>query len=384
MRRGIAAYLGSKLKRHALINFLLFLEIALALVFGATGFETLTTAQSEIEKYPSEYERLSAVSGIYGDEEKNKSIFEICAETEDYSFIYPFTIRNVIFETAWEGQIVQASVAELMSYKLEEGRWFDTSVIFQDGVRQAVADDVFCQAFGCSLGEVITVEYGIDGKYSPLKVKIVGINDYSSTGIGVGYDGTLFRSNMNADDGMITVLADDDDLSFYDGGAFTAFRLDMPGEDKQAFMQAGIRVTESVAEDYDEYYKEQTNTRNIMLMLCVSVMLLAASTSITTSAVTFDRQKRENAIAFACGLSRKNAIVCETVKDGLVLVFALFVGGAVAALISYTGMMPGVNGMSGFAIAAAIVSVMYAVIKIPFHAALGKTEPIDGIKEKTI
>lgn len=383
MRRGIVAYLGSKLKRHALINFLLFLEIALALVFGATGFETLATAQSGIEKYPSEYERLSAVSGIYGDEEKNASIFEICAG-KDYSFIYPFTIKNVLFETAWEGQIVQASVAELMSYKLEEGRWFDTSVIFQDGVRQAVADDVFCKAFGCSLGDVITVEYGIDGKYSTLEVKIVGINDYSSTGIGVGYDGTLFRSNMSADDGIITVLADDGDLSFYDGGAFTAFRLDMPGEDKQAFMQAGIRVTESVAEDYDEYYKEQTNTRNIMLMLCVSVMLLAASTSITTSAITFGRQKRENAIAFACGLTRKNAIVCEAVKDGSVLVFALLVGGTVAALISYTGMMPGVNGMSGFLIAAAIVSVMYAVIKIPFLAALGKTEPIEGIKEKTI
>lgn len=383
MKRGIFAYFCNKLKRHALINFLLFLELTLALVFGATGFESLAAAQGGIEKYPSEYERLSAVSGIYGDEEKNASILEIC-EGKDYSFIYPFTIKNVILETAWEGQIVQASVAELMSYKLEEGQWFDTSETLKDGVRQAVADDVFCKAFGCSLGDVITVEYGIDGKYFPLEVKIIGINDYSSTGIGIGYDGTLFRSNVSADDGMITVLADDGDLSFYDGGSFTAFRLNMPGEDKQAFMQAGIRVTESVADDYDEYYKEQTNTRNIMLMLCVSVMLLAASTSLTTSAITFGRQRRENAIAFACGLSGKNAIVCEAVKDGSVLVFALFVAGAVSALIAYTGMMPGVNGMSGFAISAAIVSVLYAAIRIPFLVALGKTEPIEGIKEKTI
>lgn len=383
MKRGIVAYLCNKLKRHALINFLLFLEIALALVFGATGFESLATAQSGIEKYPPEYERLSAVSGTYGEREKNAEILEIC-EGKGYSFIYPFTIKNVIFETAWEGQIVQASVAGLMSYKLEEGQWFDTSETLKDGVRQAVADDVFCKAFGCSLGDVITVEYGIDGKYSPLEVKIVGINDYSSTGIGIGYDGTLFRSNVSADDGMITVLADDGDMSFYDDGAFTAFRLNMPGEDKQAFMKAGIRITASVADDYDEYYAGQINTRNIMLMLCVSVMLLAASTSLTTSAITFGRQKRENAIAFACGLSRKNAIVCEAVKDGSVLVFSLLVAGAVAALIAYTGMMPGVNGMSGFAIAAATVSVLYAAIRIPFLAALGKTEPIEGIKEKTV
>ncbi len=383
MKRGMVAYLCSKLKRHALINFLLFLEIALALVFGAIGFESLASAQSGIEQYPPEYERLSAVSGMYGEKEKNAEILGIC-EGKGYSFIYPFTIKNVLFETAWEGQVVQASVAELMSYKLREGEWFDTSETFTDGVRQAVADDVFCKAFGCLLGDVITVEYGIEGKYFPLEVKIVGINDYSSTGIGIGYDGTLFRSNVSADDGMITVLADDGDMSFYDGGSFTAFRLDMSGSEKQAFMKAGIRITGSVAENYDEYYADQTNTRNIMLMLCVSVMLLAASTSLTTSAITFGRQKRENAIAFACGLSRKNAIVCEAVKDGSVLVFALLAGGAVSALIAYTGMMPGVNGMSGFAVAAAIVSALYAVIKIPFLSALGKTEPIEGIKEKTI
>ena len=136
MRRGIVAYLGSKLKRHALINFLLFLEITVALVFGATGFEMLATAQGEVEQYPSEYERLSAVSGIYGEAEKNASILEIC-EGKNYSFIYPFTIKNVLFETAWEGQIVQASVAELMSYRLKEGQWFDTSETLKDGVRQA-------------------------------------------------------------------------------------------------------------------------------------------------------------------------------------------------------------------------------------------------------
>lgn len=383
MKRSIASYLGSKLKRHALINFLLFLEMTIALVFGAMGFEALATAQSAVEQYPPEYERLSAVSGVYGEEETNAEILNIC-ERGNYSFIYPFTIKNIPFETAWAGQIVQTSVADLMSYKLKEGQWFDTSETLKDGVRQAVADDIFCKAWECGIGDVITVEYGIDGKYSPLQVKIVGINDFSGTGIGIGYDGTLFRSNVMADDGIITVLADDGDLSLLDGSTFTAFRLDMTGEEKEAFMKAGIRITESVAADYDEYYAEQINTRNIMLMLCVSVMLLAASTSLTASAIMFGRQKRENAIAFACGLSLKDAIICETLKDALVLVFALILGAAFAALAAATGMMPGVNGMSGFAIAAAIVSVIYVAVKAPFIAALGKTEPINGIKEKTL
>lgn len=383
MKRSIASYLGSKLRRHAFINFLLFLEMTVALIFGAIGFEMLATAQDAIAEYPSEYERLSVVSGVYGEKQTNEEILEIC-EGKGYSFIYPLALKNVMFETAWEGQIVQTTIASLMSYRLEDGEWFDTSSAFKNGVRQAVADDIFCEAKGCKAGDVITIEYRIGKQYFPLEVIIVGVNDFSSTGIGIGYDGTLMKSNMSADDGMITVLAEDGDLSFLDASVFNAFILDMPGNDKEAFMKAGIRITESVADDYDQYYAQQINTRNVMLMLCVSVMLLAASTALTASAIMFGRQKRENAIAFACGLSRKNAIVCEAVKDALVLAFALIAGAAFAAITAGTGMLPGVNGMSGFAISAAIVAVLYISVKAPFLTALGKTEPIEGIKEKTL
>lgn len=40
--------------------------------------------------------------------------------------------------------------------------------------------------------------------------------------------------------------------------------------------------------------------------------------------------------------------------------------------------------MSGFAISAAIVAVLFISVKAPFLTALGKTEPIEGIKEKTL
>ena len=78
MKRSIASYLGSKLRRHAFINFLLFLEMTVALIFGAIGFEMLATAQDAIAEYPSEYERLSVVSGVYGEKQTNEEILEIC------------------------------------------------------------------------------------------------------------------------------------------------------------------------------------------------------------------------------------------------------------------------------------------------------------------